>query len=1231
MKPRRLPTPWMPLAACLCLLFFAGLVHAADAPMNALLITGQSNHNWQLSSPILKTIIEDAGLFQVDTATSPPEGSDMSAFAPDFAAYDVVVLDYTGDSWPESVQQSFVAYVAGGGGVVVVHAANNAFPDWPEYNEITGLGGWGNRNERHGPYVRWRDGALSYDMTPGPGGAHGRQHEFVVRHRDLEHPITRGLPEAWLHAQDELYHHLRGPAKNMTVLATAYSDVETGGTGEHEPILFTVSYGKGRMFQTALGHAGSDDPPPALQCVGFIVTLQRGVEWAATGAVMQPIPEDFPTESEVRMRPRFKQDVVASLMKELESYVYNDSLSVLTDLEALARERARRNASMEDLESAYLALLQSGKASCEAALFACKQLSAIGGRASIPVLSAMLLEPNRSHMARFALERIPDSRALEALRRALPLVAPEERAGIIGSLGARRDRQSLPLLGSHVHDRDPRVAAAAVQALANIGTSDAADMLLAAANLLEGDLRHLAQDAYVRCGFEMLRARKPRDARAVFDKAHAEFADAPQVRAAALRGRIAAAGPNSAEAIMDALRDSDVAMQTVAAASVRDISDKRVLSAVAAESVNLPPRPRAVLIAALSETKASDITPLLIEAAQSEEAEVRMAALEALGRVGDGGATLFLIQRAMVSSGEEAQVARQSLARLRGADAVILEALSSGDPALRPELLKAVTARRIADAAPLLLEQLVEARDEERALLLAALTEVAGPEHLDMILPMLLNAGAQGAESQIADVVAAAAERADSGEERVASLKEALATEANPLARRNLYMALGKIADESALPLVVAGLEEGDASLRLAAIEALGAWPTDAPLEALRDAMTRFQDAPEGSAALSGYIRLAALKVDRDPAETVALYEAALALARRPEDKQACIAAMGKTGAAPALPVLYDALCGDDAASAAAAVRALGAWPDATPMARLEILAKDGPEALRPEALRGYFRLVGINQELSEEEALNRYREALTLAPNLAEQKRIMSGLASAETLGALMIVTEHLDNPALKSEAEVAAVKIAANVAGRNPAGVRQILEKIEASADSDYIREEIKQAYALLDRFEDYVTAWEAAGPYVREGAGRGELFKIAFAPENEAERDGVEWRTIPLGTHGDMPFLVELDKALGGDNRAAYLRSHVWSDAELDAMLEVGSDDGIKVWLNGDLVHANDAARPAVPGQDKAPVHLRQGWNDLLVKVTQGSGEWSACARFRTREGEAIAGLRSSIRPQ
>lgn len=295
----------------------------AGEKLKALIIDGQNNHAWQATTPILKRILEECGRFTVEVSTTPPSapsaprppkdatpqqkaahaaamtkwkaekarGEPAAAEAwkrwrPKFKSYNVLVMNYTGDRWPDEVRAEFTQYIRSGGGLVIFHAANNAFPDWPEFNEMIGVGGWGGRNEKSGPMIRWRDGQIVRDNTPGPGGTHGPAHEYVVEIRDAQHPITKGLPARWLHATDELYSKLRGPAKNLTVLATAFADPAKKGTGENEPLLMALSYGKGRIFHDALGHG-----PNSMVDVGFIVTLERGAEWAATGAVTLPPPK----------------------------------------------------------------------------------------------------------------------------------------------------------------------------------------------------------------------------------------------------------------------------------------------------------------------------------------------------------------------------------------------------------------------------------------------------------------------------------------------------------------------------------------------------------------------------------------------------------------------------------------------------------------------------------------------------------------------------------------------------------------------------------------------------------------------------------------------------------------------------------------------------------------------------------------------------------------------------
>jgi hypothetical protein len=302
-----------------------------DQKLKALIIDGQNNHTaWPKSTLMMRDYLLDSGRFTVDIERTKytwkgelaeqfplndgktyeilEQSKTDPDFAPNFSKYDVVISNFGWKAapWPEATKAAFEDYMKNGGGFVSIHAADNCFPKWEAYNLMTGLGGWDGRQNK-GYYLYTDDqGKVIRDNPKGPGGGHGPQREFSVVIRNTTHPITEGLPAEFMHSKDELYHALRGPAENVTILATAYADPKHKGSGKHEPMLMAIEYEKGRVFHSTLGHADY-----SFECIGFQTTFLRGTEWAATGKVTIPIPDDFPGPDQPNVRKWKREATVA--------------------------------------------------------------------------------------------------------------------------------------------------------------------------------------------------------------------------------------------------------------------------------------------------------------------------------------------------------------------------------------------------------------------------------------------------------------------------------------------------------------------------------------------------------------------------------------------------------------------------------------------------------------------------------------------------------------------------------------------------------------------------------------------------------------------------------------------------------------------------------------------------------------------------------------------------------
>lgn len=291
--PKLLPA----MVLSLCIAGGTGSMVAAEK-IRVLIVTGQNNHDWQRSTPAIKALLEETDRFTVTVSTTPSEEAPEDAWndwKPNFKSHQAVISDYNGKMWPEPIKAEFVEYVESGGGLVLVHAANNAFTGWKEFEEMCGLM-W--RDASYGERIHL-DEKMKLVRTPkgeGPGAGHGHSHAYQITVTDQTHPIFKGMPERWMHVSDELYHGQRGPAHGMHILAVAFSSKESNGTGVYEPMAWWIPRGKGKVVTLLPGHLGAgQDRPHAFDCIGFRAVVQRSTEWAATGSVTLSLPTNFPT------------------------------------------------------------------------------------------------------------------------------------------------------------------------------------------------------------------------------------------------------------------------------------------------------------------------------------------------------------------------------------------------------------------------------------------------------------------------------------------------------------------------------------------------------------------------------------------------------------------------------------------------------------------------------------------------------------------------------------------------------------------------------------------------------------------------------------------------------------------------------------------------------------------------------------------------------------------------
>ncbi len=548
----------------------------------------------------------------------------------------------------------------------------------------------------------------------------------------------------------------------------------------------------------------------------------------------------------------------------------------------------------------------------------------------------------------------------------------------------------------------------------------------------------------------------------------------------------------------------------------------------------------------------------------------------------------------------------------------LVQVLPKLPPAAQVQLLSALADRGDALALPAVVEAVKSADESVRVAALKAVGQLGAAANVPLLAE---RAGTTRGTEQKAARESLYRLR---GAEVDAAILEALPS-ALPNVKVELIGAIGERNIGSAVKALLATAADEDRKVRMESFKVLRVVAKPEDLPALVNLLLEAESDADRSEA-EKMVAAVAHKIE-DKNRQAAAVLAVLPNVKDTAGRASLLRTLGRIGDSSSLPTLRAALTNREPEVQDAAIRALSDWPTPEPVPDLVKVAQTTDNKVHKVlALRGFVRLLALDNSRPAEETIDLYKKAMELAGDAAEKKRVLSGLAAATSVPALNMAAQYLDDVTLHLEAELAAVQIAKATAGGDPQRTKEVLQKVIQSTKNDALREQAQQIIKQADRFEDYVVAWQLSGPYMKENVDGPGLFDVSFAPEQEGQQ--ATWRVVSAGTNDAQPWVVELEKdpAINGENRVAYLRARVWSPKEQKAQLELGSDDGVKVWLNGQLIHSNNVVRPTECGQDKAPVTLKEGWNPLLVKLTQGGGQWSLCVRFRGPDGGKLEGLKS-----
>jgi len=598
---------------------------------------------------------------------------------------------------------------------------------------------------------------------------------------------------------------------------------------------------------------------------------------------------------------------------------------------------------------------------------------------------------------------------------------------------------------------------------------------------------------------------------------------------------------------------------------------------------------------------------------------IRQAAFGGLVRsAGKRGADLVV--KALTGTDQVAQLAAVPFVREikgRPATEAFAAVLPKVQPGLQVALLESLAQRRDITAGPAVKSAAGSSVGSVRLAALKALAVLGDASSVGLL--------AEAAASTDAAVQGAA--RRSLAVLRHGKVREAILAQlpkSSAAVQTELVRALAARDDTEAIPVLLKMAAAGDESVCVAAVRAISVLGGDSDVEQLVRLVVGAKTQPTRDAIVTAL--MAICRRSKRPGAHGATILAAMGNAGIPA-RCSLLRAAGPIGGPAVLRMLRAGVSDKEPAVRDAAIHTMaesGGLETAPDL--LELARQASVPAHRIVAMRGYWRVVGLADKLPAERRLKMCQSGLTACRRTDDKCLALAELAKVPHPEALKLADKLRGDKPVRAEAETACVQIAASLVSGYPAEAKAALASLASSVASKDVRARAAKALASMDRYVGYITAWQVAGPYRQKGKECSQLFDIPFAPEQSGK--DVVWKPVPRPADASLSWQADLGSIVGGNHCVVYLRTRVHCPEAKRVRLDIGTDDGIRMWVNVKVVHANNAIRGLTPDQDKARAVLKKGRNDFLLKITQHTQGCGACVRIRNTDGTVIEGLRFDV---